>query len=127
VKPGVIISITIALAAACCAAAAATGLKATMKSWKADGGVAVQMANGRAAYDEAELRRILQGFVTDAQNLETRISGSTAQSKDVRSRFARFEADSTGALAALGKKELLRGAIATVMSNCRTCHDVYAN
>ncbi|MDR3374061.1 MAG: hypothetical protein P4L98_10065 [Ancalomicrobiaceae bacterium] len=115
------------VATAATAAFAASGLKTTMKSWKLDGTAAADMVAGRAAFNEAELRRILQTFVKDSQGFEARIKPSNAEATDLKTRFAKFEADSTAALAVAGQASQAKGRIATVLNNCKSCHDVHAN
>lgn len=106
---------------------AAGGVKSIMRAWKADSAVAVQMATGRMSLDAARLRGILQGFVSGTKDIEARISGSSAASKDLKVRFAQFEADSTATLSALGQESQLKSSISRVLSNCKACHDVHAN
>jgi cytochrome c556 len=108
-------------------AVAATGLKAMMKGWKTDRAIAEQMLTGRTAYDEAEMRRILEGFISGAQTIQAKVSGANARSKDVGDRFGRFASDSSAARASLAKQGELKIRFAAAINNCRTCHDVYAN
>jgi len=126
-RPAAFSIAVIALLAASSAALAASGLKAAMRAWKSDGAIATQMLNGKSAFDEAAMRRVLEGFISDSQGLQAKISGASASSKDVKSRFAAFEADANAALASLAKKDKLKTAFAAVMNDCRSCHDVYAN
>ena len=124
-RHGVAVTMIAMVAAGC--SLAATELKGIMRGWKADRAIAEPMAAGRTPYDEATLRRIFDGFAGDARAIEARISPTSERGKDIRSRFARFESDANAARAALGGKDRSASAIATVMNDCRACHDVYAN
>jgi hypothetical protein len=59
-----------------------------MCSWKADGATAIQMAGGFARYVGATMHRILEGLVPESDGIEARTTGSSASSKDPRSRSA---------------------------------------
>ena len=123
-----LLTVSFAIAAtAATAAFAASSLKTTMKSWKLDGSNAADMVTGRATFNEAELRRILQTFINDSKGFEDKLKASNAAATDMKTRFAKFEADSTAALAVAGQAKEVKGRIATVLNNCKACHDVHAN
>ncbi len=105
---------------------AASSLKAVMRNWKGDGATARAMAGGQMPPNDTEMRRILNRFISDSKELEARTS-SGAAAKDIRARFARFEADSSAALAVAGDKQAIKVAIGAVIGNCKSCHDAYAN
>jgi cytochrome c556 len=115
------------VAAAAGSSCAAAGLKAIMHGWKADRVTLEQFASGRSSYDEAALRGILEGFAGDARSIEARLSAPGERSKDLRSRFVQFENDAAAAGAALGPGDRWKPRIAILITDCRTCHDVYAN
>ncbi len=120
------VSLILAVGAAT-AALAATSLKATMKTWKADGKTAASMVSGRTTFDAAELSRILETYINDSKGFEARIKGTTAEAKDLKARFVKFEADAASALAVIGEPAQVEGRLSTVLSNCKSCHDVHAN
>jgi len=106
-------------------AMAASAVKAIMKAWKADANVALTMSNGASDYNDAEMRRILEGFITDAQGIGARIASPSGA--DIKHRFAQFAADAQAASAVIGKKPQARAALLQVVNDCKACHDVYAN
>ncbi|MDR3493827.1 MAG: hypothetical protein P4L82_04435 [Ancalomicrobiaceae bacterium] len=123
-----LLTVSLVLAASAATAAyAATSLKTTMKTWKANGAAAADMVSGRTAFNEAELRRILETFINDSKGFETRIKASTAEATDLKARFAKLEADSAAALAVTAQPSQVKGRLSTIFNNCKSCHDVYAN
>ena len=117
----------IALSAAAGGAAAAPRLKAIMHDWKANAASAEQLLAGRGAYDQAEMGRILQTFISNSQDLGARAGGAGAQAQDIKARFASFEANAKAALDAVGAEDQARKRFAQMRGECRSCHDVYAN
>jgi hypothetical protein len=83
----------LAFAGAGAAASAAPRLKPVMKTWKSDAATAQAMLTGAAAYDEAEMRRILSAYAADADGIASRLDGSSAAAKEFSPRFAKFAAD----------------------------------
>ena len=126
-KPFSITLVAIALSAAAGSAAAAPRLKAVMHDWKANAANAEQLLAGRGAYNQAEMSRILQTFISDSQDLGARASGGGAQAQDIKARFASFEANAKAALDAVGAEDQVRRRFAQMRGECRSCHDVYAN
>ena len=117
--------VTGALVLAVTAGSAASPVKATMKAWKADANLALTMVNGASEYSEEQMRRILETFLSDAQSIEARITKPSGAG--IKHRFAQFEADVEAAKTAIGKKPQAKAALSQVLSDCKACHDVYAN
>jgi cytochrome c556 len=106
---------------------AGTGLKSIMKTWKAKANAMAQMLNGNSLYDEAAARDALQVFAADSEAIGARLTGATAASRDMKGRFATFNADSTAALGSLGAGGKLKPGFARLIGECKSCHDQYAN
>jgi cytochrome c556 len=106
---------------------AGPSLKSIMKSWKAKANATAQMLNGGSPYDEAAARDTLQVFVADSQAVGARLTGATAANRDIKMRFEKFSADATAALSLLGAGEKLKPSYAKMISECKSCHDQYAN
>ena len=85
------------------------------------------MLTGAAPYDEAELRRILGSLIADSQGVEAGMTGGSAQALDIKSRFSQFEADAAETLQSLGAKDRAKAHFIRMRSDCRSCHDVFAN
>jgi cytochrome c556 len=102
-------------------------LKSTMKGWKAAAQGASAMANGDVPFDAAKVRTAIEAFAADSQSLGERLSGTTAAGKDIKQRFAAFNANSVLALAALGNRDQFKLSYAKVISECKSCHDQHAN
>ncbi len=109
------------------AADAAPRLKALMNDWKAQANAADAMLANRAAYNEAGMRRILETFVGDARDLQTRASGTSAAARDVKARFARFELVASAGLDQLGQPDEIKRRVVELRGECRSCHDLYKN
>ena len=90
-KPTSLVFVLIALFCTVGVASAAVRLKSIMQNWKADAATAERILAGGGSFDETEMNRILQSFITDSQEIEARASGSSAQAKDIKGRFANFE------------------------------------
>jgi cytochrome c556 len=127
VKPFAALLVVIGLCAATTAAVAAPRLKPLMRGWKADVARAEPMLTGAAPYDEAELRRILGSLIADSQGVEAGMTGGSAQALDIKSRFSQFEADAAETLQSLGAKDRAKAHFIRMRSDCRSCHDVFAN
>lgn len=114
----------LALIAAVPAASAASRLKAIMHDWKAE----VADAEGLIAggYDAAAMTGVLNAFLAGSNELEARAGGG-AQGEDIKARFVKFSADAQSALDAVGSKDRVGARLKALRSDCRSCHDVYAN
>jgi cytochrome c556 len=126
-KPFAALLLAIGLAASMSTAVAATQLKPLMRGWKADVARAQPMLTGAAPYDEAELRRILAALVADSQDVQARITGTSAQALEIKSRFSQFEADAAATLQALGAEDRVKSRFMRMRGDCRSCHDAFAN
>ena len=121
-------STTIALVAlllAVASAEAAVRVKQVMRDWKAGILTAEQIVGARDAMDTAEMTRILTGFASNAEDISARLA--SASGSDLKARFDKFAADSQAAVTQLPAKDKARAAIAGLRSECRSCHDSYAN
>ena len=112
----------LAIAGSVAAASAASRLKPVMRSWKSDAATAQAMLSGAAAYDDAEMRRILAAYAADADGIASRLDGSSAAAKAFSPRFAKFAADAKGALALAGAKAGVQARFAALHEECRSCH-----
>ena len=125
-KPAVLLLAAGAFAAAA-AAAAAPRLKPIMRDWKAQANQAQLMLNGAVPYDEAQLRQILTGMVSDARDVEAGISGASAGALAVKDRFSQFEADASATLQTAAARDSARARFQRVAGDCRSCHDALRN
>jgi len=98
-----------------------------MRKWKAEITRVEPMLAGKEPYDEAELRGLLGALVADAREIQSGIAGRSAQALEIKSRFSQFEADASGALAALGARDAARSQFAHLRRECGACHDIFAN
>ena len=102
-------------------------LKSTMRSWKAEAATMDRMLIGSATLDAAEAARILQGFAADSQTLAARMTGTSAQARDVKARFEKFSGDVQSAIEAVASRDRMKARYSQLRADCRSCHDVYAN
>jgi cytochrome c556 len=109
------------------ASGAGQGLKSTMKGWKVAAQTMSQMVNGDVPFDAAKVRGALETFAADSQSLSDRLSATTAAGKDIKQRFATFNAYSAVALAAVGNRDQFKLSYAKVIGECKSCHDQHAN
>ena len=122
-----ILAFVLIFAATAGSAWASLSLKSTMRSWKADAATIDRMLIGSGAVDAAEASRILQGLSDDAQSIANRVTGTSAQARDVKVRFEKFAGDARSALAGAASRDKLKATYAQLRADCRSCHDVYAN
>ena len=108
-------------------ATAAPRLKPIMRDWKAQAKQAELMLTGAVPYDEAELRQILAGMVSDARDVQAGISAANAQALDIKGRFSQFEADAAATLQATTTRDSARARFQRVAGDCRSCHDAFNN
>jgi cytochrome c556 len=106
---------------------AAPRLKPIMRDWKTQANQAEQILSGAAPYDQAALRQILTGMVSDARDIEAGISGSSANARAVKDRFSQFETDAAAALQAAAARDRARASFQRVAADCRSCHDALKN
>ena len=108
-------------------AVAAPRLKPIMRDWKAQANQADLMLSGSTPYDQAELRQILTGMVSDARDIEAGITGSSARALAVKDRFSQFEADAAATLQSAAVRDGARTRFQRLASDCRSCHDALKN
>jgi len=108
------------------AAEAASRLKPMMKTWKSQAEAANAMLSPRGAYDEAKMRAILTGYVSDADELRRRATGTSTAARDFRARLDTFDADASALLASVGQRDQVRAPIGALLAQCKSCHDVHA-
>jgi len=108
-------------------AAAAPRLRPIMRDWKVRANQAEQLLSGAVPYDEAQLREILTGMVSDARDVEAGITGSSAQALAVKDRFSQFEADAAATLQAVPSRNAVHARFQLVAGDCRSCHDALRN
>jgi cytochrome c556 len=106
---------------------AGQSLKGIMKEWKVAAQITSQMADGAIPFDEAKAHSAIEAFVADSQAIGDRLSATSAASKDIKLRFAKFNAGATAALAATGSRAAFNYGWAKVLGECKSCHDQYAN
>jgi cytochrome c556 len=123
-KPAVLF---LAAAVLATSAAAAPRLRPIMRDWKAQANRAELLLSGAVPYDEAQLRQILAGMVSDARDVKAGVSGSSARALDVKDRFSQFEADVAATLQSAGARDGARARFQRVASDCRSCHDALRN
>jgi cytochrome c556 len=115
----------VALVVGMASAEAAVRVKQVMRDWKAEILAAEQMVGGRDAIDAAEMNRILTGFASNAQDISGRLTA--ASGADLKARFDKFAAVSQAAVAQPTTRDKARATILELRSECRSCHDAYAN
>jgi cytochrome c556 len=125
-KPAVLLLAAGAFAAVA-SAAAAPRLKPIMRDWKAQANQAQLMLSGAVPYDEAQLRQILTGMVSDARDVQAGVTGASAQALDVKDRFSKFEADAAATLQSAAARDRARAQFQRVAGDCRSCHDALRN
>jgi len=125
-KPAVLL-LVIGAFALIASADAAPRLKPIMRDWKTQANQAEQMLSGGASYDQAALRQILTGMVSDARDIEAGITGSSARALAVKDRFSQFEADAAATLQAAATRDSARARFQRVAADCRSCHDALKN
>ena len=108
-------------------AAAAPRLKPIMRDWKTQANQAQLMLSGAVPYNEARLRQILTGMVSDARDVEAGITGSSARALDVKGLFSQFEADAAATLQSVPARDGARARFQQVAGDCRSCHDALRN
>jgi cytochrome c556 len=106
---------------------AGQSLKSMMKEWKVAAQITSQMADGAIPFDEAKAHSAIETFVADSQAIGDRLPATTAASKDIKRRFAKFDADASAALAVTGSRAEFNHSWAKVLGECKSCHDQYAN
>ncbi len=106
---------------------AGQSLKSMMKEWKVVAQGTSQMADGAIPFDGAKARSAIETFVADSQAIGDRLSAATAASKDIKRRFAKFNADAAAALAVTESRAAFNHSWAKVLGECKSCHDQYAN
>ncbi len=122
-KRGICVGVALLLSVS---VAYAAGLKGVMKSWRSPTNSAKAMANGSEPYDAAAVRKLLQAYIADSDDLKSHLSTS-AESEDLKRRFTTFQNDAKAALGQLGSAAQFKAAYAPVMANCSSCHDKYRN
>jgi cytochrome c556 len=70
---------------------------------------------------------MLVDYVEGAKSLEARMTGSSAEAKDMKLRFAALQATASAALAQIGNAGAVRAETKKVFGQCASCHDVYSN
>lgn len=108
-------------------AAAAPRLRPIMRDWKARANQAQLMLSGAVPYDEAQLRQILRGMVSDARDVEAGVTGASARALAVKDRFSQFEADAAATLQSAAARDGARARFQRIVSDCRSCHDALRN
>lgn len=104
---------------------AASELRGIMKTWRSDERATRAMLSGRAAMDEAAIRKMLELYVNGAVQIGATIKETSNDARDLKRRFVVFQADAASALGKLGQPAALKDGLHQVMSNCQSCHDLY--
>ncbi len=99
-------------------ATAAVRVKGVMRDWKSDLNIADDMASGRAKFDPAEMKRILDGYSATASDIAGNLKAG-----DYRARFEKFAGVAAKASGGALTKEGVKGALADLRGQCRSCHD----
>lgn len=104
---------------------AAPALRSIMHLWRADAVRAHDILSGRAAFDEAAIRKVLETYASDAARMGAQVNGRTASAREFKRRLAVFQADARTAAGDLSRRSVLRADFNRLMSDCRSCHDVF--
>lgn len=106
---------------------AATGFKPTMKGWREHQKATAEMIKGTAPLDDAAVRAMLTDYIAGAEKLESGLTGSSAEAKDMRQRFSAFRAEAIAAQGAVSNQAALKSHVAKLFNDCKSCHDLYDN
>lgn len=106
---------------------AASAFKSTMKGWREHQKASAEMIKGTAPLDDAAIRAMLVDYIAGAEKLESGLTGSSAEAKDMRQRFAAFRAEAKAAEGAIGNDAAVKSHITRLFSDCKSCHDLYNN
>jgi cytochrome c556 len=106
-------------------AVAGLSLPPIMESWNHDQRDIRAMLEGARPYDEARVRRDLEGFIGSAFLLLRNVNGGTAEAKDFRARFAGFASDSRALLGEVGQRSAIEAGFSRVIGDCQSCHSAY--
>ena len=106
---------------------AAPALRSIMRVWRADARTAHDILFGKASFDAAAIRGLLQTYVRDADGIATQINGRTAAAAEFRRQLAAFRTDAQTALADLAQRGALQADMSRVMSDCQSCHNKFNN
>lgn len=120
-----ILAVLIVLIAA--EAFAASAFKSTMKGWREHQKATAEMIRGAAPIDTAAIDAMLSDYIAGAEKLESGLTGSNAEAKDMRQRFSAFRAEAAAAQATIGNETALKSHVAKLFNTCKSCHDLYNN
>jgi len=115
----------VALATIPLPSSASISLRGMMHDWRRQTRTAGDMLRGRAAFDAGAIRAMLTRFADDAGQIAGAINGKTSDARDIKQRFLAFQADARNAINSGSEPRALQSGFTKVMSNCRSCHDLY--
>jgi cytochrome c556 len=114
-----------AISAAPALVAAAPALRGIMHDWRDGARSTNDILTGRADFDEAAIRDVLQAYVADAGRVVAQVNGQTPAARDFKQRLIAFQADAQTALGDLAQRAALQADFTRLMSDCRSCHDAF--
>jgi cytochrome c556 len=103
---------------------AASAFKSTMKGWREHQKVTAEMISGAKPLDGAAM---LADYIAGAEKLESGLTGSSTEAKDLRQRFAAFRAEAKAAEGAIGNEAAVKSHVHKLFTDCKSCHDLYNN
>ena len=95
--------------------AQAASLKSIMREMRATAREASALSEG--AFDAATARKLLETLARESE------ASAQAAGPSSRARFAKFTADARGAAASAQTGAQFKSALATLVGECRSCHD----
>lgn len=106
---------------------AASAFKSTMKGWREHQKATTEMISGAKPLDGAAIRAMLADYIAGAEKLESGLTGSSTEAKDLRQRFAAFRAEAKAAEGAIGNEAAVKSHVHKLFTDCKSCHDLYNN
>ena len=106
-------------------AVGASALRGIMHGWRADARTTQNILTGRASFDEAAIRSVLQNYVTDAERISAQITGTSPAAREFKRQFMSFQADAQTALSHAAQRAAVQADFSRLMADCQSCHDAF--
>ena len=96
-----------------------------MHAWRNEARTMHDALSGRSAFNAAGISAALQSYVADAGSMQARIDPRSARARDIRARFAAFQADAQTALRDVQQRPALAADVSRLMNDCQSCPHRY--
>ena len=117
----------IALLALPLAASGAVPLRGVMRAWRSETRTAHDMLTGRAAFDPAAMRKVLEDYAGQSGRVAAAITQPGGAARAFRAGFDRLQSDAGTALGDLGQRGRLAADFTRIAGDCSACHDRFRN